>query len=104
MANRREHLTVEYRLVYAVISALLFIFVRLIYSIIVHFVGSQTFAIKVGSPWAQLGMAAIEETVVIVVNIMTGYSVSGRAKYEAGLHERGNGSRMVGRGTRWRCM
>ena len=95
VASRRQLPTVEHKLIYTLIVALPFIFIRLIYSILIIFVNNKTFAIKGGSPWAQLGMEIIEEMVVIIVYIAAGYSVPGYREYEAGMQGRGIGGRTV---------
>lgn len=61
------------RMLYAVILALPFIFVRILYSMLAVFLTNQTtFALVNGSAIAQLCMATIEEMIVVVVYLGVG--------------------------------
>ena len=60
-------------MLYAVILALPFIFVRILYSMLAVFLTNQTtFALVNGSAIAQLCMATIEEMIVVVVYLGVG--------------------------------
>ena len=63
------------RILYAVILALPFIFVRILYSMLAVFLTNQTtFTLVNGSAIAQLCMATLEEIFVVVVYLGVGYT------------------------------
>ncbi|KAL8726819.1 MAG: hypothetical protein Q9181_005916 [Wetmoreana brouardii] len=66
----------EKRIFFAVLSALPFIFVRILYSILTHFLDDSTFTVLNGSATAQLCMATIEEIVVTILYIAVGLTTS----------------------------
>lgn len=62
----------EKRILFGVLLALPFIFVRILYSVLADFVNNSTFRLIDGNPTAQLCMSIVEEMVVAVVYIATG--------------------------------
>jgi hypothetical protein len=65
------------RLLYAVLLALPLITVRLIYVILANFSTSTTFSISRGDPYVQLGMAIIEEMIVVMLYTAAGFAALG---------------------------
>ncbi|KAL8824495.1 MAG: hypothetical protein Q9191_005019 [Dirinaria sp. TL-2023a] len=62
----------EKRILFGVLLALPFIFVRILYSVLADFVDSSTFRLIDGNPTAQLCMSIVEEMIVAVLYIATG--------------------------------
>jgi hypothetical protein len=60
------------RILYAVLLALPLLAVRLLYSILVDFSTSSTFSVSDGSPYVQLGMAIVEEIIVVILYTAAG--------------------------------
>jgi hypothetical protein len=60
------------RLLYAVLLALPLLMVRLIYSVLVDFSTSPTFSVSHGNPYVQLGMAIVEEIIVLILYTVVG--------------------------------
>ena len=62
----------ETRIYLAVLAAVPLLAVRTVYSILADFENNATFAILNGSPYAQLGMAVVEEMIVTIIFIGVG--------------------------------
>ncbi|KAL8667894.1 MAG: hypothetical protein Q9202_000359 [Teloschistes flavicans] len=66
----------ERRLLFSVLAALPFIFVRILYSTMALFVNNSTFKLYGGNATVQLCMAVIEEIIVTIIFIAVGLTVS----------------------------
>ncbi|KAL8704101.1 MAG: hypothetical protein Q9201_002735 [Fulgogasparrea decipioides] len=66
----------EQRIFFAVLLALPFIFVRILYSILTDFLDNSTFRLFNGSAMVHLWMAIIEEIIVAIVYIAVGLTTS----------------------------
>lgn len=64
----------EKRIYFAVLAALPFIAVRLLWSILSVFADNKTFSINSGEPLVQLFMATIEEFIVVIFYTAVGLS------------------------------
>lgn len=66
----------ERRILFGVLLALPFIFIRILYSILADFLHNSTFMLFNGSATAQLCMAIIEEMIVAIAYIAVGLTAS----------------------------
>ncbi|KAL8629278.1 hypothetical protein Q9189_005018 [Teloschistes chrysophthalmus] len=66
----------ERRLLFGVLVALPFIFVRILYSIMADFINNSTFKIYGGNATVQLCMAVIEEMIATIILIAVGLTAS----------------------------
>ena len=62
----------EKRIYFAVLAALPFLAVRLLYSLLAAFSNSSTFSIQGGKPLVQLFMAILEEFIIVVMYTLAG--------------------------------
>ena len=82
LPNAKKVPIAQSRLLYAVLLALPLLAVRLLYSILADFSSSKTFSATQGNPYVQLGMAIIEEMIVVVLYAAAGLAALG-ASYQA---------------------
>lgn len=85
----------EKKILYGVLLAIPFLFLRILYAMLAVFRDSRTFAIVNGSATAQLCMAVIEEMVVVIIYCGTGLyaPVEAEKKKDGGETEK-EGQRM----------
>ncbi|KAL8799739.1 MAG: hypothetical protein Q9182_005682 [Xanthomendoza sp. 2 TL-2023] len=89
----------EKKIVYGVLLAIPFVFLRILYAMLAVFRDNRTFAIVNGSATAQLCMAIIEEMVVVIIYCGTGLlaPVEGEKRKEEGEGEAGRGRQKMQR-------
>jgi hypothetical protein len=84
--HARKIPTAQRRIIHAVVLALPLLAIRLLYTILANFSTYSTFSTTHGNPCVQLGMAIIEEIIIIVVYLAAGVAAlitthqDGRAK------------------------
>ena len=66
----------EKRIYFAVLAALPFLAVRLLWSLLAAFSNNSTFSIEGGKPLVQLFMAILEEFVIVVMYTLAGLTAS----------------------------
>jgi hypothetical protein len=65
----------ERRLYWVLVAAIPFLGVRLLWSLIAVFGKDQKFKLVGGDPWINLGMAIIEEFIIVVMYTATGFTL-----------------------------
>jgi hypothetical protein len=87
------------RLLYAVLLALPLLAVRLLYSILADFSTSKTFSVSHGNPYVQLGMAIVEEIIVVILYTAAGVAALGAAYQAVAMNpELGHGGNTYSQG------
>ena len=66
----------EKRIYFAVLAALPFLAVRLLYSLLAAFSNNSTFSIQGGNPLVQLFMGILEEFIIVVMYTLAGLTTS----------------------------
>jgi hypothetical protein len=88
--HARQIPTAQKRILYAILLALPLLAIRLLYSILAGFSTSTTFSTTRGNPCVQLGMAVIEEIIIIVLYLTAGVAAL-RTSHQDGGAKRGFG-------------